>query len=298
MVRILQVMLLWMLLGYVGESVAQPLVQKKTLPVKKNPVQERVVKEEEIVTNAFAIAFYKPTYILPFYYTERPYNLIYKNNTPGNESMKNIEAKYQISFKVPLWHDILNRPATLYLGYTQLSYWQAYNHRAFFRETDYEPEIFLANNVNFKLGKNWRVNFLNIGAMHQSNGQGGPLERSWNRAYVEATLSNDHWIAQLKPWIIFHDGTYQRQNPNLGYYMGYGELLFSYKIAKNVISFQTHNLLESMGKRAGTTVSWSFPLTPYLDGYVQVFSGYGQSLIEYNHRTNSAGLGITLNNWV
>jgi phospholipase A1 len=64
------------------------------------------------------------------------------------------------------------------------------------------------------------------------------------------------------------------------------------------LTLETRNMIESGGRRSGTTVSWSFPMTKYLKGYVQVFSGYGQSLIEYNHRTNSVGMGIALSNWV
>ena len=33
-------------------------------------------------------------------------------------------------------------------------------------------------------------------------------------------------------------------------------------------------------------------------GYVYLFSGFGYDLIDYNHYTNGAGLGITLNDWI
>ncbi len=268
------------------------------VPTHSNPVQERVAKEDKAEKNPYSIIFYKPTYILPYYYTGSPYNSIYVNNTPGNESLDSDEIKYQISFKVPAWKNILHSSTSLYLAYTQLSYWQAYNNRAFFRETDYEPEIFVANEVNALLFKNWRLNFINVGAVHQSNGQGGSLERSWNRAYLGLIASSDNWVIGIKPWIIFRDTTYERQNPNMSTYMGYEEILIAYKYHNQVISLESRNLFESGGKRSGNTLSWSFPITMYLKGYVQAFSGYGQSLIEYNHRTNSIGVGLALSNWV
>ncbi len=40
--------------------------------------------------------------------------------------------KFQISFKVPIWKNILDYPSTLFLAYTQRSYWQAYAHDPFF----------------------------------------------------------------------------------------------------------------------------------------------------------------------
>jgi len=48
-------------------------------------------------------------------------------------------------------------------------------------------------------------------------------------------------------------------------------------------------------------VSWSLPLTwlhiAGVRGYVQVTSGYGQRLIERNHRTNADGAEVPFNTW-
>ena len=264
----------------------------------QSPVMKRVEKEEKISANSFAINFYKPTYLLPYYYTATPYQRVYKNNTPDDLSVRHSEIKYQLSFKVPLWKDIFNYPSTLYLAYTQQSYWQAYNNMAFFRETDYQPEMFFANETNLHLSKNWLLNFINLGLTHQSNGFGGLLERSWNRAYVEGIFSTSNWMVSLKPWIIFHDSTFKKHNPNMGYYMGHGQLLVAYKYYHQVISLSTHNFVESGGRRAGMELNWSFPLTQYLNGFFDFYTGYGQSLIEYNHRTNGVGVGFALSNWI
>lgn len=265
----------------------------------ETPVEERAQKESELKPDNFAITLYKPTYILPLYYTGSPYDAIYAGNTPNNEGIKKAELKYQLSFKVPVWRNILKRRSTLYLAYTQLSYWQAYNRVAFFRETDYEPELYLANEVNWCLFGDWKFNFINIGAIHQSNGFGNELERSWNRVYLEVILSsNDNWMFSLKPWIVFHDRAFREHNPNIADYLGYGRILIAYKIGRQVIALQAHNIIESGAKHASGELTWSFPITSYINGYLQVFSGYGQSLIEYDHRTNSAGIGLTLNNWI
>lgn len=262
-------------------------------------VQERKKKEDRAEENPYAIVFYKPTYILPFYYTGSPANGVYEGNTPNGESLKHSELKYQISFKVPIWKNILGAPSSLYLAYTQLSYWQAYNHYAFFRETDYEPELFLSNELNRHLFWDWHLDFLNVGVVHQSNGFGNTLERSWNRVYIAAVLANENWMITFRPWIVFHDSTYMRQNPHLAYWEGYEEFIIAFKFWENqVISWQSHNFIESGGRRSGNTFAWTFPLTKYIKGNIQFFTGYGQSLIEYNHRTNSFGIGIALSNWV
>lgn len=265
----------------------------------KSPVEERANKEKKIPPNSFAITFYKPTYVLPYYFTFSPYTSVYQGNTPEGEQIKNNELKFQISFKVPAWRNILRNGTTLYLAYTQLSYWQAYNHTAFFRETNFEPEIFLANEINLRLIKNMHINFLNVGAVHQSNGMGGFQERSWNRIYLEAISSYENLMVSIKPWVIIKDAPTRRYNPNIGSYLGYGEITVAYKFpCRNVVSLQFHSVFEHGGKHATGELTWSFPVTPFLNLYLDVFSGYGQSLIEYDHRTNSAGIGIALSNWI
>jgi phospholipase A1 len=42
---------------------------------------------------------------------------------------------------------------------------------------------------------------------------------------------------------------------------------------------------------------WRFPISGKLFGYFQVFSGYGESMIDYNFRKTSVGLGISIGNW-
>jgi phospholipase A1 len=212
--------------------------------------------------------------------------------------LKKDEVKYQLSFKVPLWQHIFNLPSSLFFAYSQMSYWQLYDRDPFFRETDYEPEVFLANEVNIHMFGTWHLNFLNIGAVHQSNGFGDTLERSWNRIYLSATASSDNWVVSVRPWVVFHDSTYVRQNPDMANYLGHEQFTLAYKYYRQVFALEARNVIEHHARKAAFTGSWSFPMTKHLNGYVQVFSGYGQSLIEYNHRTNSIGVGIALSNWV
>lgn len=264
----------------------------------RDPVKEREKEEEEVPANYFAITPYMPNYILPYYYTVSPYDAVYAGNTPNDESLNHAEVKYQISLKVPLWKNIMHETTSLYFAYTQLSYWQLYNDYAFFRETDYQPEVFFAHEMDYRFFKYWHVDSLNVGAVHQSNGYGNSLERTWNRIYLEAIFSTDNWMVSIKPWYIIENGSLNKYNPDIAQFLGYGRLLIAREYKGHVFSLSLHNFIEGYARRITGEFTWSFPLTAYLKGYVQVFSGYGQSLIEYNHRTNSAGVGIALNDWI
>lgn len=279
-----------------------PLLIGYTLPISahaQNVVYERVKKEKLAHNNSFLISLYRPSYVLPFSYSTKPYQDVYVGSTPQSQGINHGEVQFQFSFKVPVWQNFLNnKKNTLYAAYTQQSFWQAYSDSAFFRETNYEPEIFIAHHFNKRFASDWKLSFLNLGLSHQSNGRGGVMERSWNRVYGEAILSNSNWMFSLKPWIVIRDNSYKRYNQNLAQYYGYERMLVSYKFHEHVLSLEARNTVESRFSRGAVQASWSFPLTTHLRGYAQVFSGYGQSMIEYDHYTNSAGIGFALNDWI
>lgn len=62
----------------------------------------------------------------------------------------------------------------------------------------------------------------------------------------------------------------------------------------------SHNNLESEFEKGAVELVWGFPLWdyPYLQGYVQYFSGYGESLIGYNQYVNRIGIGLAWTDWL
>lgn len=264
----------------------------------ENVLDARNQQEKQSLDNNFSVTLYKPNYILPFYYTASPYDAVYKNETPSDEELNSSEIKYQLSFKIPIFTHLFYTPTNLFFGYTQLSYWQLYNKKAFFRSTDYEPEIFTSTTLNLPLGEKWAFHSFRLGAVHQSNGFGNEMERSWNRVYFELAAAGEHGSLSVRPWYVFQDATYKKYNPDMAKYLGYGEIILAYKFEKPVVSLQTHGLVEHGGRYATGTLNISYPLNKYINGFVQFFSGYGQSLIEYNHHTNSIGCGFSLNNFI
>ena len=288
---------LFSLSGFANWNTEHSAVQKQhPTPNSKTNVpptalEVRVKKEDAIWSNPLGIVFYKPNYIMPFYYTWKPYQTVYAGQTPDNQSIDRKDFKAQISFLVPLWHNIAQiNTLDLNFAYSQLFYWQFYVSSQYFRETNYEPEVFLSWQPSSRL-------LTKAGVVHQSNGKGGSMERSWNRIYADFVFSGQHWIMSVKPWIlIFKKRSSNVHNPDIADYLGHERLLFAYKFHYSTVSLTVRNI--ERPTRTTFIGDITFPITKHISGYIQGFSGYGQSLIEYDHRTNAAGIGISLSNWI
>lgn len=257
-------------------------------------IDQRIEDESIIEQIGFSIIPHKPNYILPLYFNQRitEYDIYQDEN--GNSSSQQAEIKFQFSLKMPLFHHIGDLPISGYVAYTQLSYWQAFNteESAPFRETNYEPEAFLVWDADKSLGSDWRFKAASFGFTHQSNGRTEPTSRSWNRLNANLVFDNQNLVVVVNPWWRFPDS--DDDNPDLIDYFGHGQIITAYKYNEHVYSITSRNNIESGFSKGSIKASWSFPLYGKVKGYVQVFSGYGNSLVEYNQYTNTIGLGISI----
>ncbi|HJV50441.1 MAG TPA: phospholipase A [Noviherbaspirillum sp.] len=212
---------------------------------------------------------------------------------PQGDGLSHTELKFQLGFKMKLLEDVAPTHTDLWLGYTQQSYWQAYNRKASspFRETDYQPELMAVTPVDFPvLGMHAR--FLNVGLVHQSNGRASTLSRSWNRIYVQAGLEKGNFILLGRAWKRLPDSTGGDDNPDILDFMGQGDVSAFYRWRGQEFSaLARHNFRTNRG---ALQLGWAFPFVERLKGYVQVFSGYGQSLIDYNYSQKTIGLGVLI----
>lgn len=240
----------------------------------------------------FYLTLYHPTYVLPYYDTTKPYQSVYVGNTPNGQRIMNAELKGQMSFIVPLVPHLFYQPNMMLAGaYTQLNYWQVYASSQYFRETNYEPEIFIEDHFH----RNW---ILRTGLNHQSNGRGGDLERSWNRAMTSVQFAGEKWLVGVNLWsLIFQASSSDLHNRNIAHYLGKDSLLLARKVYQSTLALQLQNV-ENLPRRGSVMATFSLPITDHVMLYTQYFNGYGQSLIEYNHRTQGLGVGLALNDWI
>ena len=251
----------------------------------------------------FVLRPYKPIYILPLSYTnnvnETPTSSIDGHQPVAPINLEATEAKYQFSLKTKAVENLFGDNGDLWLAYTQSSRWQVYNNEESrpFRETNFEPEAMMVFRTNYELF-GFKGKMASIGLNHQSNGNSEPLSRSWNRVIGQVGLERDDWMIMLRPWWRLPEDGQSDDNPDIENYIGRGEITVARKWEGNVFTLQArHSLRSGEDSRGSAQLAWSFPLAGGLKGYVQLFSGYGESLIDYNHRQTVIGLGLSVADW-
>ena len=254
----------------------------------------------------FEFRAHRSTYLLPIRVSnpvgETPTSPAPGRTVAGPLDWNSNEVKFQLSFKVKVFEDLFDRRADLWFGYTQQSNWQLYNNKrsAPFRETNYEPEAMLVFRTDYDVF-GLKARFVNLGFVHQSNGQSNPFSRSWNRLYAQVGLERGNFALLVRPWIRIPEGGGNDDNPDIREFVGRGDVVALYKTdSQHVHSLLVRNNLQVSGNKGAVQYDWAFPLYRPADGkvrfrgHLQVFSGYGESLIDYNFRQTSIGFGISL----
>ncbi len=280
------------------EAEAAPAREGDTVGGDTAVAEERLEKEKENVLTPFALMAHKPNFLLPFVYNHSGYDGPDDGRQSSSANYKKSEVQFQFSVKTPVLVNLFDQNIDLYAAYTNHSFWQFYVDSSPFRETNHEPEVWLQVPAKWEFfGFTNTVNTL--GLNHQSNGRGGDLSRSWNRILANFVFTRGNLAFSVKPWYRLPEEEESDDNPDITDYLGHYELRAIYKWDEHVFSLMSRNNFESGFSQGAIEATWSFPLWnyPFVKGYLQCFSGYGESLISYDNYVNKIGLGLVITDW-
>jgi phospholipase A1/A2 len=186
----------------------------------------------------------------------------------------------------------------LWGAFTQQSYWQAFNVGASspFRESNYEPELIGTFGTGNAQG--WKL--LNLGFSHQSNGRSNPDSRSWNRLYLQGGWEWEDIYVMGRGWWRLPESAGKDDNPDLNQYLGRAELVVHWLPERDdeVIMLIRSNL-DPHGHKGFLQLDWASPFRIGKSSQLnfQLTTGYGDSLIDYNHWQTTIGIGVVFKEW-
>ena len=268
----------------------------------------------------FGLQPYNTNYFLPVSYSKdkpRRINSLYHRDDPSSPLpnditySENVEAKFQISLKKQISYDLFGLNEFIYFAYTQKVWWQIYADSAPFRETNYMPEIFMTVPTSLATDKSIGLKAIKYGFIHQSNGQEGYRSRSWNRLYLTGMWQWGNLFAATRVWYRIPEDekpeNYEdlgplganskgNDNPDIDQFLGYGDIRLTYLNGKSQYEVLLRNNLRMNSQNKGAIeLSWSYPFfgSPNAFWYVELFQGYGESLIDYDQEVTKASFGFS-----
>ncbi|WP_309496936.1 phospholipase A [Sulfurovum sp.] len=272
----------------------------------------------------FGLTPYRVNYILPISYSkDKPRrvspNLGY-NGLPDehNTYNKNAEVAFQLSLKKDLSYDLFGWNEFITAAYTQKVWWQLYDESGPFRETNYQPEIFMTIPTSKSIDDTTGLKVVKLGFIHESNGQEGYQSRSWNRLYADGIWQWDNLFLSTRVWyrikedakpdwyyeqtetnpLIIQEYSDGDDNPDIEDYLGYGDIKLNYLYGKNNFGLMLRNNLDFDDNKGAVEFTYSYPFfaSPDSSWYVKIFNGYGESLIDYNVNVTKASFGFSFSN--
>lgn len=269
----------------------------------------------------FGLTPHKVNYFLPLSYSKDKPNRVSPtlghNGLPDeyNTYNENMEVVYQLSLKKQLSYNLFGWNEFIVAAYTQKVWWQLYDESGPFRETNYLPEIFMTIPTTKSLDQSIGLKAVKLGFIHESNGQEGYRSRSWNRLYADGIWQWDNLFLSTRVWYRIkedakpdwyyeqteHDPLIIQQysdgddNPDIEDYLGYGDIKLDYLYGKNHFGLMLRNNLDFDDNKGAVEFTYSYPFfnSPDSSWYVKVFTGYGESLIDYNVDVTKASFGFS-----
>jgi phospholipase A1 len=261
----------------------------------QSALEERIAATERTEGRPFVLTAHKPNYLMITRMSE-PNHAPYIDSTGVADPLNHTELKFQVSVKAPIWRDMFDSKADLYFAYTSTSWWQTFNSDLSlpFRETNYEPELFVRGIADSKfLGM--RLATWQLGFNHQSNGRSQPLSRGWNRILGKANLELSKNLAlQVRAWYQIPQSEDYNAGLRTHSYLGYGDVRAVWTPKRSTFTA----MVRPTSKKTNFELTWSYPLGRVFRVYAQYYRGYGESLIDMDWDTERFGVGFALNDFL
>ena len=261
----------------------------------RNVIEERIFFEREFEGRPFVITAYGPNYILTSM-MDSPNHAPFTELAGIPNPVEDNEMVFQVSIKAPLWRNVFGSNVDAYFAYTVRSWWQLFNKdlSAPFRETNYQPEIFLRGFTNHEI-LGMKVVGWNLGFNHESNGRADPLSRSWNRIIGSVVLQvTDDLNIGARAWYRIPEDETEDDNPHEYRYYGYGDVRAVWTPNRNTFTA----LLRPGTKETSYELTWSYPISSVFRIYAQYYNGFGESMLDYDYDIERIGIGFTMNDFL
>lgn len=256
------------------------------------------------------ILSYRPNFI-DFRWTDGP-NTRPRSPSTGRAAPLDLnrwEAKLQASFKTelisrqafdrsgitPVLGNLGVDSVRLWFGYTQSMQWQAFNHGQSrpMRDTNYEPEAILTLGT----GQDDGLKLINLGLSHQSNGIDPRSHRGWSRLYAQGGWEWGRFSVLARLWHIIPES--DDDNPNITDFYGHGDIVARYQTARGMVTelLLRGNTATGLGFMQIDAASRPLRALGNLKFHLQFTAGYGETLIDYNFRQRTLGVGVSFGDW-
>lgn len=221
----------------------------------------------------------------------------------GSDNERGLDSRFQLSFKyrpfdpgarVAQYFPALSN---LYFAYTQTSLWDMGADSSPFKDTSYRPSLYyqwLGSGQGLAPAE-WRA-----GVEHESNGRDGADSRSLNIAFIRPTWHIDFANSRrltLSP--RFYHYLEKSENDDIHRYRGYVD--WQARFGREDGAMMTALYRHGTGGFSATQLDFSYPVSDKLFGrtgtfvHLQLFEGYGETLIDYNQYEDvQLRLGLSL----
>lgn len=208
------------------------------------------------------------------------------------------DAKFQLSFK---WQIVKDVP--LFFGYTQNSVWDVFEDSSPFKSITFNPDFFYRFNIDFL-----NYSYIDLGVFeHNSNGRDGVESRSYNQTFLRVISKKVFkdgfgFVMENKFYAIYDEGEF---NEDIREFLGYYEMTLRLQnIFKFAFDDEEFYLRYVPGKNGFSLsdrdygfynlgFSFRFQDSSLLPAFlIDYYSGFSESLIDYNKKTKEVRFGI------